>query len=467
MRAFRPIVAFALGVAALLTAPIAARRPAARPQAPPNVLLVLTDDQTIDTLPSTPAAMPWLQSRLDDPSSGWLRFPNAVVSTPLCCPSRASILTGRDALHTGVGGNADGEDLDPAQTLPVWLHAAGYHTGLVGKYLNGFPFGGAPAVPPGWDRFLAKTNDAAATVYDDYGLVDQGAFRRVGTLPSDYSTNLLGSAAVEFLRTAPADRPWFLMFSPPAPHEPWIPAPGDAGTFDGVRLPAPSARLTNDVRGKPAWVRVLPRIDATRLGTLQHERILERETLLDVDRWFERLVAEIRARGEWGNTVVVFLSDNGYQFGEHRWAGKQAPYEGSIRVPFAIRSPWTTGGVVPALVSNLDVAPTIAALAGAALPWASDGISLAPLVRGPPPTQGLPLVGRSVPLLWGGGDAVPAWSGIRTADTVYVRNADGTEELYDLRSDPDELRNLARAQPRERARLAAVQAAVAPLPGAG
>jgi N-acetylglucosamine-6-sulfatase len=163
----------------------------------------------------------------------------------------------------------------------------------------------------------------------------------------------------------------------------------------------------------------------------------------------------------------VFVSDNGYQFGEHRWVGKQAPYEGSLHVPFAIRSPWTTGGVVPALVANLDVAPTIAALAGASLPWAPDGISLAPLVRGPPPLgqrQASPWVGRSVPLLWGGGDAVPAWSGIRTVTTVYVRNADGTQELYDLRSDPNELHNLAAVRPHERARFAAMQASFAPAP---
>jgi N-acetylglucosamine-6-sulfatase len=428
---------------------------------------VVTDDQTVDTLPSAPPAMPWLQSQLQPPSDGWLRFPNAVVSTPLCCPSRASMLTGRDALHTGVGGNADGEDLDAAQTLPVWLQAAGYYTGLVGKYLNGFPFGGAPTVPPGWDRFLAKTNDAASTVYYGYGLVDQGALRRVGSLPSDYSTDLLGNAAMEFLRSAPQDRPWFLMFTPPAPHEPWIPAPGDAGAFAGVHLPAPSARLRNDVRGKPAWVRSLPRIDAARLATLQHERIRERETLLDVDRWFEALVAQIRSEGEWSNTVVVFVSDNGYQFGEHRWVGKQAPYEGSLHVPFAIRSPWTTGGVVPGLVANLDVAPTIAALAGATLPWTPDGISLAPLVRGPPPLgqgRASPWVGRSVPLLWDGGGAVPAWSGIRTVTTVYVRNADGTQELYDLRSDPNELHNLAAVRPHERERFAAMQAALAPAP---
>jgi arylsulfatase A-like enzyme len=411
--------------------------------------------------------MPWLQSQLGDPTQGWLRFPNAVASTPLCCPSRASILTGRDALHTGVGTNEEGGAFDPTRTLPVLLHDAGYHTGLVGKYLNGFPFGGAPSVPPGWDRFLAKTNDAGATVYEDYGLANQGIFGRVGSLPSDYSTDLLGRAAVEFLRTAPVDRPWFLMFTPPAPHSPRLPAPGDRGAFGGLRLQAPSERLLNDVRGKPGWLRRLPPIDAARLDGLQRERILERETLLDVDRQLRNLVAEIRARGEWGDTVVMFLSDNGYQFGEHRWEGKQLPYEGSIRVPFAIRSPWAEGGVVPALVANLDVAPTIAALAGVALPWPSDGLSLASFVRGPPAGSSTSWSGRSVPLLWEGGPTVPAWSGIRTPAALFVRDADGTQELYDLRTDPDEVDNLAAARPRELARLAALQDAAAPLQASG
>jgi arylsulfatase A-like enzyme len=470
VRARRTLTAFALAVATLVVAPIAARRAPARLPGRPNVLLVITDDQTIDTLPSMPPAMPWLQSQLRDPTQGWLTFPNAVVSTPLCCPSRASMLTGRDALHTGVGGNEDGAALDTAQTLPVWLQAAGYYTGLVGKYLNGFPFGGAPVVPPGWNRFLAKTNDAPATVYYDYGLVDQGSFRRVGSLPSDYSTDLLGNAAVEFLRTAPQDRPWFLMFTPPAPHEPWIPAPGDAGAFAGLRLRAPSERLLNDVRGKPGWVRDLPKIDAARLSTLQDERIRERETLLDVDRWVQDLVSAIRSRGEWSDTVVLFVSDNGYQFGEHRWVGKQMPYEGSVHVPFLIRSPWTAGGIVTDLVSNLDVAPTITELAGAAMPWRTDGISLGPIVRGPPPpisAQPPPWPGPYVPLLWRGGHAVPAWSGIRTVTTAYVRDADGTQELYDLRSDPNELRNLAASRPRVTARFAALQAEVAPLRPAG
>jgi N-acetylglucosamine-6-sulfatase len=437
----RPLAA-AVAVSSLVTVAWAGRTPAPRPVRPPNVLLVVTDDQTIDSLPSDPASMPWLQTQLADPSAGWLWFPQAVVSTPMCCPSRASILTGLDAAHTGVGGNLDGDTFDESQTLAVWLHDAGYRTGLVGKYLNGYPFGRGPYVPPGWDRWFAKTNQAERTVYEGFTVVDQTSFRRVGTTPADYATDVLGREAVDFVRGAPAAQPWFLMFTPSAPHAPWIPAPRDVGRFADVRLPAPSDAVLNDVAGKPSWVRELAPIDAPRLAALQADRLAERETLLDVDRWLQELVEVVASRGELDRTVIVFLSDNGYAFGEHRWQGKAAPYEPSIRVPLAIRSPWTPGRTVGDLVANLDVAPTIADLAGVRLPWASDGLSLAPLVRGSPAAPGLG-PGRTVPLRWEGDAQVPAWDGVRTAGALCVRYEDGSTEAYDLVRDPDELRNLA------------------------
>jgi N-acetylglucosamine-6-sulfatase len=425
----------ALG-ASLALAPTSGWRPPERP----NILLVLTDDQTIDTLPSAPPAMPWLQSQLADPASGWLWFPNAVVSTPLCCPSRATILTGRDDRHTGVTGNQNGENLNEADTLPVWLHDAGYRTGLVGKYLNEYPWGRGPYVPPGWDRWVGKTNDSPATTYYDYRLVDQGRWWQAGGVSGDYITDVLRDDALDFLYTAPASQPWFLMFTPPAPHEPWEPAPRHRALLDVAAPPPPSEALLNDVRGKPAWVRDLAPISPERLRTLQIDRVRERATLAAVDESVRALTDAIAARGELERTVIVFLSDNGYQFGEHRWQGKETPYEGSIRVPFAIRSPWLASATVPMLVGNLDVAPTIAELAGVSPPSPVDGVSLAPLVRGA--SSSIP-VRPGIFLDWVGGEFVPPWSGVRTRHAVFVRSADGTDELFDLTADPDELVNLA------------------------
>ena len=187
-----------------------------RPDHRPNVIVVLTDDERWDGFDS----MPWLTEELHRDDSGWETFPNAFSNTPLCCPARASLLTGRYARHTGVEDNDDGGNLDESSTLATWLHAAGYHTGLVGKYLNRYPFGRLPYVPPGWDRFVGKRNQTGVTVYRDFRAVDQGS----PVFVREYATDWLADKAVAFVRTAPSTRPFFLLFAPSAPHPPWLPA---------------------------------------------------------------------------------------------------------------------------------------------------------------------------------------------------------------------------------------------------
>jgi N-acetylglucosamine-6-sulfatase len=426
---------------------------------PPNVLIVLTDDQTFDTLPSTigPPSMPWLQSQVDAPGSHWVTFTHAFLNTPLCCPSRASILTGRTSAHTGVTSNFDGEDLDESSTLATWLHDAGYTTGLIGKYLNDFPWDRGPYVPPGWDRFVAKLNQELGTTYYDYHLLDQGVPLTVGDAPGGYATTLLANDATSFLRTAPADHPWFLLFSPPAPHEPWIPAPGDRGAFAGEPVPRPSQRVLNDVRGKPGWVQALPPITAESERHQQAHRRRERETLLEVDRSIRTFVQEIEARGELDRTLIVFLTDNGFSFGEHRWTSKRCPYEPCVRTPLVIRTPWATGGTVDDLVSNIDLAPTIVDVARTSstpvVAPAMDGLSLRPYLDArttvPPATR------DGLLLEYAGDTQVPPWRAVRTSDFAYIEDADGTVELYDLTgaiaaADPDEVHNRA-SDPRYRA----------------
>jgi N-acetylglucosamine-6-sulfatase len=402
--------------------PVVARDPR------PNVLLVLTDDQTLDTIGSDPPTMPWLQSQLGDPAGHWLWFPRAAASTPLCCPSRSTILTGRYDTQTGVRTNEQGPNLDDTNTLPVWLDDAGYTTGLVGKYLNFYPWGRAPFVPPGWDRWFAKENADESTAYYDYDVVDQGIVRHYGDAPSDYATDVLGAQAVRFVQQAPSDAPWFLYFSPNAPHLPWIPSPADTGAFDDVDPPFPDLEVMNDVRGKPAYVKSLvPKTEADRDGYIQDDRN-ERAMLLSVDAWFRGIVDAVVARGELDNTVIIFMGDNGYTFGLHRLDGKRYPYTPSVRVPFAIRTPWAPAATVGEPVSNVDVAGTIAALAGATPGVEQMGIDLGPAIRGDPlpPRDG-------VFLDWGGDVNAPPWQGVMTRDGTYVRNADGFEELYRAR----------------------------------
>ena len=157
--------------------------------------------------------MPWLQSQIQDPNGHWLWFPNAFIQTPLCCPSRATILSGRYSRHTHVRTNDDGHRFDESQTIATWLHDAGYFTGLIGKYLNRYPFGRGPYIPPGWDRWVVKRNTAATTTYSNFGFVDQGVALQTSDAPATYATDLFADHAVDFLRTAPDDRPFFLYFA--------------------------------------------------------------------------------------------------------------------------------------------------------------------------------------------------------------------------------------------------------------
>jgi N-acetylglucosamine-6-sulfatase len=220
------LAAFA-GLVSGLAWPVAEVRPDHRP----NVIIVLTDDERWDGFD----AMPWLTKELARDGSGWETFPNAFSNTPLCCPARASLLTGRYARHTGVEGNDDGGNLDESSTLATWLHGAGYHTGLVGKYLNRYPFGRLTYVPPGWDRFVAKRNQSGATVYRDFQVVDQGS----PVFVQEYATDWLGEKAVEFVRTTPSTRPFLLLFAPSAPHPPWIPAQRHEGTYGDLLVDEP------------------------------------------------------------------------------------------------------------------------------------------------------------------------------------------------------------------------------------
>jgi arylsulfatase A-like enzyme len=439
----RTVPALALAVVALVVASLVPSRatPADRR---PNIVLIVTDDQSFDSLPHDPPAMPALQSMLDDPSDHWVTFPNAFISTPLCCPSRATILTGRYSDHTGVRTNFDGHLLDESSTVATWLHDSGYHTGLIGKYLNHYPFG-SPYVPVGWDRWLAKTQAEQATAYYDYVLVDQGFVVPHGDLPEDYSTSVDAAAAVDFIRAAPADRPFYLELTPTAPHRPWTPAPGDAGADAQMPILEPPSVGEEDVSDKPAWVRALAPFDAERRLQLHEIHRRAFETLLGVDRLVSGVVRALTDRGVLDDTVIVFMTDNGFSFGEHRWVGKTCPYEECIRTPFAVRYPWAPSATDPHFVSNVDLAPTFADLAGVEPGGPVDGRSLVPLLDA---LRGGHLAAwrRAVLLEYVGDAHIPGWTAIRTADFLFVEYQTGERELYDLTgrigpADPYELQN--------------------------
>jgi arylsulfatase A-like enzyme len=422
-----------------------------------NVVLIVSDDQTFDSLPHDPPVMPKLQAVTQDPSEPWIRFPNAFIDTPLCCPSRASILTGEYARHTGVTNNSSGQNLDTSRTVATALQTAGYTTALIGKYLNRYPFGFAPVAPPGWDLWLPKLSGSRHSVYYRYTLSHGGFTEPFGVGARNYSTDVLARAATSFLLNVATTRPFFLMFTPMAPHAPRTPPPRyqDAWT---APLRWPPSFDERDVSDKPAWVRALPTIGPKYAANLRDQWRRSYETLGALDDAVASILAALQSRDLLDHTVVFFLTDNGFSFGEHRWVTKSCPYDECIRTPFYVRYPGATSATDDEPVSNIDLAPTIADLAGATLTEPVDGRSMLPLLRGRHPPGWRP---GTLSEFQGNGQ-MPPWFELRTKRFAYVEYRTGERELYDLTGvhgppDPYELRNVAAspAYAKIRSRLAA------------
>jgi arylsulfatase A-like enzyme len=400
----------------------------------PDIVLVVTDDQRWDTL----EAMPVVSERL---AGMGVTFPDAFVTNPLCCPSRASILTG-DLSHTHLVYRQAPpfgrfEWFDDTSTLATWLHDAGYTTGLFGKYIDGFQHAALTGyVPPGWDRWAAFVRSAAV----DYALtVDREVRRFEGA--GEHSTGVLAREAVEFVRSA--EGPMFLVFAPASPHAPATPMPQDAGAFAQLEPARPPSFDEPDVSDKPAWVRALPRLDPAQVASIDALRRDELRSLLGVDRAVGDILDALEETGRLENTLVVFTSDNGLLHGEHRWTKKEAPYDEAIRVPLVLRwdsAGWVTGAELSGVLAlNIDLAPTIAEAAGAAHPR-TDGRSLLPVAEGN-------LQGWRTDFLvehMEGSNPVPTYCAVRSDRWMYVRYETGEEELYDLESDPFQLDNRAR-----------------------
>ena len=407
---------------------------------PPNIVFIITDDQHVNTLDTMPGVAAL--------AAFGITFDNAFVTTPLCCPSRSSFLTGQLVSNHGVLMNTDGLALDPTTTIAYALQAAGYETGLFGKYLNLYTPAAFPVTPPvGWDRWFAWFS---LNQYYNYDVNSDGTVLSYGGAPSDYSTDVFAEAALEFVENAP--QPFFAYIAPHAPHEPATPAPRHIGTFVARPCPTTPATLEADTADKPeyinAWREVLPpNIQETNCAA-QNQR---REALLAVDEMVTALVNAVAARGPTAlkNTIFVYTSDNGIGDLEHWWLFKMAPYEASIRVPAIVRyDKW----IVPKGVSrselmlNIDLAPTIAALVGVPLPGA-DGADWTEHYanttewRSDFPLEYFAPFGPPLETL------SPPYTGVRSATWKYILYGDGFEEFYDLAVDPYELVNIAIIDP--------------------
>jgi arylsulfatase A-like enzyme len=421
----------------------------------PNIVLIMTDDEDVaihEFMPKTEALL----------AARGTTFDNFFVTYPFCCPSRASILRGQYAHNTHVVGN------EPPwggfekfrhlgleeSTVATWLQDAGYHTAMVGKYLNRYvPH--RDGVPPGWDDWYVGGN---AHVSYNYTLNENGRMVAYGDRPEDYLNDVLTDKAVEVIRNASAaGRPFFLYVLPYTPHSPSVAAPRHEGMFADAELPRTPAFDEADVSDKPEFIRRIPRLDAEQIGRLEDEYRRRLRSLQAIDDMVERIVGALEAADALGSTYVIYSSDNGFHLGEHRLpAGKDFPYEEDIRVPAVVRGPGVPAGHrIDAMVLNSDLAPTFAAIAGVAPPEFVDGRSFLPLFDDPGQawrhsflierrqyeTQYVDLAGE-LGMPADELDRSAQLDGIRAAAWTYVEYGTGERELYDLARDPHQLDNV-------------------------
>jgi N-acetylglucosamine-6-sulfatase len=428
----------------------AAAHAATKAESRPNILVIMTDDQRLDQMRALPKTLALLAAR-------GTTFDNSFVDFSLCCPSRSTFLTGQYAHNHGVlanGGPHGGyPHLDHSNTLPVWLQEAGYYTAHVGKYLNNYGVD-SPAPPPGWSRWFGLIDPSTYRMYH-YTVSDGGTPVTYGESPRDYQTDVLATKAEEILRSrAGASQPFFLTVAPIAPHLERIgreqfpprPAPRHRGKFAAEALPRGAAFDEADVENKPAHIRRRPTFTTANRAHITEIYRAQLATLLAVDDLVERLVRALDTTGQLDRTVIFFTSDNGFFLGEHRVPeGKYLPYEESIRVPLIIfDGRGSRGGGFPAgaraaqMVSNIDLAPTIVALTGARARRMMDGRPLLPLALDPGQAKDRTLLIEG----YGEGQGKPPFTAVRDPRWFYAEYKNGDQELYDLRSDPAELRSL-------------------------
>jgi arylsulfatase A-like enzyme len=407
----------------------------------PNIVLILSDDQRWDTMQYMPLTASLLANET-------VQFDNALVTTPDCCPSRSSILTGLYSHNTGVlesygAVNAGAPAFNPTSTIATWLKYSGYQTGLFGKYLNAY-FVVAPAVPPGWDEFHAFVKNVISNndgdFYYNYQLNDNGVLNNFGNSPQDYSTRVLGAKVSNFIASVPANQPLFLYFAPYGPHDPETPDPVDIGSYTGISPWRPPSYNEADLSNKPAWLQSFPLLTPTTMAAGDQFRQSPIETLQSVDRAVANVITQLMQTGRWNNTVLVFMSDNGLGWGEHRMVNaKFAVYEESVRVPMWVRVPGASSRHDANIVANIDIAPTFASYAGVIPATRVNGLDMGPLI-----TNAFAPWRSSLLLEYLGVSAGPArrFQAVRTSRYVYSELLSGERELYDLQNDPYELTNV-------------------------
>lgn len=402
--------------------------------AEPSIVVIVTDDQRWDTL----RYMPTVRRDLVDRG---VTFRNAFVVNSACCPSRASILTGEYSHSTGVYTNRGAEggynSFNPGSTIATWLDGTPYESALMGKYLNNYEAAvesGEVEPPLGWDHWVVFPQ----AHYETFSLNIDGEIHSYES-GAQYSTDVLADEAVRWISDTPG--PLFLYFAPKAPHWPATVVGDDAKAFADLPPWRPASYDEADMSDKPSWDRDGLRLDDAAQQAIEEFRRGQLQTLLPVDRAVGRIIDALDATGRLDNAMIIFTSDNGMLWGEHRLRGKGNAYEESIRVPFVVRDDALVQTPRPNedMVLNIDIAPTVAALAGVDSPGA-EGTSLLPLLeKGNPPWRKDFLIEHFSP--GGPNGHPPTFCAVRTQHWKYVDYFWGEDELYDIQGDPLELTN--------------------------
>jgi N-acetylglucosamine-6-sulfatase len=422
----------------------------------PNIVFILTDDLSWNLVKYMPHVR-----RMQAEGTTFSKF---FVSNSLCCPSRATIFTGKYPHNTGIftnGGREGGftrfhQSGLERETFATRLHAAGYTTALLGKYLNeytptGFVDGANLYVPPGWDDWYVP---GKAYGEYDYFMNENRRLRYYGRKPSDYLTDVLAARSQEFVeRMAGSKKPFLLEIATFAPHSPFTPAPRHENLFPRVKAPRTPAFNEANLSDKPSWLRNRRSLRTLQVASIDEAFRKRVQAVQSIDELLGRVEEALQASGQLSNTYIFFSSDNGLHLGDHRLAaGKQTAFEPDIRVPLIVTGPRVLHGrTVDNLASTIDLYPTFVQLGAAGVPPTIDGRSLLPLLRG----QAVggwrnavliehhgPDVTRNDPDFPGPFGGNPkSYQALRTPNALYVEYVGGELEYYNLKKDPYELNN--------------------------
>ncbi|MFL5906913.1 MAG: sulfatase [Solirubrobacterales bacterium] len=458
-----------------------------------NVVFILTDDMPTSEI----TAMPNVQNLI---AAQGTTFNEAYISFPLCCPSRATMMSGLYMHNHGVRGNfpPNGSWLRfrplEANDVAVQMHTDGYYDVHIGKYMNFYATqNNELPVPPGWDEWYGKVSEDA--LYYDYNLIEKTgptATPRLtfyGDAPLDYQTDVFANRAVDFVKdlNAGTQTPFWLNLWFNSPHGPFDPAPRDLFKFASAPLPRLPGFNEKDIRDKPKWLRkqAKHRLNKKQIKVISTERRRQEEQLISVDQAVGDLIQTLKNRGLLDSTYIVFSSDNGFFRGEHRIAsGKYLPYDPSARVPLIIRGPGIpAGGISNEIVWNGDIPQTLLQIASGSQNPALDGRTLLPYAQDPALRSTRPVLlegdtgpggtgaesaqtsaarartarvhvaGRrgvnnldqetdAIKSAAANSDTAPAYRSIRTDRYEYTIYANGQTELYDMKHDPAQLHSL-------------------------